>query len=109
MSTAGGSARCPGRPVRASLMAVNRVAAFLDSLRSSQLLPAGTVEQIGQSPHAKGDDPASLARELVRQGYLTAYQAKQLAKGGKDLVLGPYRLLELIRQVGPAQVFKAVH
>lgn len=90
-------------------MAVNRVSAFLDSLRSSQLVPSDTVEQLGQSPHAQGDDPAPLARELVRQGHLTVYQAKQIAKGGKDLVLGPYRLLELVRQVGPAQVFRAVH
>ena len=90
-------------------MAVNRVAAFLDSLRSSQLLPSDTVEQLGQSPAARGDDPAPLARELVRAGHLTVYQAKQLARGGKDLVLGPYRLLELVRDVGAAQVFKAVH
>jgi serine/threonine-protein kinase len=90
-------------------MAVNRVAAFLDTLRASQLLPAATVEQWGQSPLAQGDDPAPLARELVRQGYLTPYQVKQLARGGKDLTIGPYRLLELVREVGPAQVFKAVH
>jgi serine/threonine protein kinase/tetratricopeptide (TPR) repeat protein len=90
-------------------MAVNRVAAFLDSLRTSQLVPSETVEQLGQSPHARGDDPAPLARELVRKGHLTVYQAKQIAKGGKDLVLGPYHILELVRQVGPAQVFKAVH
>src|SRR5262245_8048461 len=81
-----GSARRPGRRrVRSPLMAVNRVAAFLDSLRASQLLPPDAVEQVGQSPHARGDDPTPLARELVRAGHLTAYQAKQLAKGGKDL------------------------
>lgn len=89
-------------------MAVNRVAAFLEKLRTSQLVPPATVEQLGRSPLAQGDDPAPLARELVRQGCLTPYQARQLARG-KDLVIGQYRLLELERELGPAQVFKALH
>src|SRR5262249_21129774 len=89
-------------------MAVNRVAAFLEKLRSSQIVPPATVEQLGRSPLAQGDDPAPLARGLVPQGCLTPYQDKQLARG-KDLVIGPYRLLELDREIGPTQVFKAVH
>src|SRR5207249_1120836 len=53
-------------------------------------------------------DPRSLGRELIERGWLTSYQVSQLVQGrGKDLVVGPYILLDRIGEGGMGQVFKA--
>ena len=53
---------------------------------------------------------SGLARRSVRRGWLTEYQAYQVLKGrGKELVLGPFRLLDRLGEGGMGQVFKAVH
>ncbi len=53
-------------------------------------------------------DAPSLSDELVRRGWLTAFQAEQVAQGFvHDLVLGHYVLIELIGEGGMGMVFKA--
>jgi serine/threonine-protein kinase len=91
-------------------MAASRMSAFLENLRAADVLKAGQLDEITRNPLSQGDDPMPLARDLVQRGLLTSYQANQLVRGqGKELVLGPYRLMERIGEGGMGQVFKTYH
>src|SRR5262245_43752000 len=53
-------------------------------------------------------DPEELTRELTERGWLTRYQAHQILLDKADsLILGPYRLMEVIGEGAMGQVFKA--
>src|SRR5262249_2760631 len=59
---------------------------------------------------AKFPEPKALFTEILRRGWLTVYQIRQLAQGREsDLVLGPYILLDKLGEGGNGQVFKARH
>lgn len=65
-------------------------------------------DSIAAEPHVKtGDD---LARELVKQKFLTKLQAAAVLKGKtSNLVFGDYIVLQKIGSGGMGQVFKAQH
>ena len=77
-----------------SLMAADEVAAMIDGLPADK----------------RPQNAEQLARELVRQKKLTAYQAQQLYAGkGRSLVLGNYVILDKLGQGGMGLVLKAEH
>jgi serine/threonine-protein kinase len=55
------------------------------------------------------DDALSLARQLVKEGTLTPFQARQLLRGKQGLVFGRYIVLDHIGQGARGWVFKARH
>jgi serine/threonine protein kinase len=80
-----------------------------ETLRQLQAL---TPEQLDQLPALAPEAPdvPALLGELARRGWLTAYQAEHLRQGrAKQLLFGPYLLLEPLGKGGMGQVFKARH
>jgi serine/threonine protein kinase len=84
--------------------------ALIDTLRLYQLLSG---DKLAQLPHlAKGrcEEARGLAKLLGQRGWLTIYQINQVLDGhGKELVMGPYQILDRLGQGGLSQVFKARH
>jgi len=85
---------------------------FVRHLADSTLMSADEVTGlIAALPAArKPQDGEQLAKELVRQKKLTAFQAQQIYAGkGKSLVLGNYVILDKLGQGGMGLVLKAEH
>jgi serine/threonine protein kinase len=90
-------------------MSIESANAFLEELRRAKLLRAAQLDEVSQM-QPRFSDPMSLAKELVRRGWLTVYQVNQLCQAnGQELVLGPYRILEPLGKGGVSHVFKAWH
>jgi serine/threonine protein kinase len=83
---------------------------FLSALEQSRILPDEKWRAVRERFVGRMDldDPSALARQLVKEGTLTLFQARRLLKK-KSLVIGRYILLDHIGQGARGRVFKARH
>src|ERR1700733_2709834 len=90
-------------------MASTTVAPLVDHLRQYRLLDANKLKQLDDLP-IRFPDPKALAGELLKRGWLTAYQANLLLQGkGHELLLGAYVLLHRLGDGRVGQLYKARH
>jgi eukaryotic-like serine/threonine-protein kinase len=82
--------------------------AIADELRKHDLLEPKQLAALTEEKLAKFPDSETLAKTLVRNKLLTAFQAARVLQGrAADLVLGKYILLERLGTGGMGEVFKA--
>jgi formylglycine-generating enzyme required for sulfatase activity/tRNA A-37 threonylcarbamoyl transferase component Bud32 len=88
-------------------MTLASAAGFVEALRALPLLTAGLQTQLA-GLQQQFPDVKALAQELIRCGWLTVFQASQVARGkGPELVLDRYVLLDLLGQGGMGAVYRA--
>ncbi len=89
-------------------MPIASVARLIDVLRHAPFLEPSQLAETEGDLQDQYPEARDLARELVRRGWLTPFQANQVLQGrAAELVLGGYVLLERLGEGGMGQVFKA--
>ncbi len=88
-----------------TLMAAHELA---EAIAKSGLLPAEAVAKVREAATSQ-PDAKTLARDLVKTGTLTRWQAAQLLHGFSTLTVGKYRLLDQLASGETGRVYLAEH
>jgi serine/threonine protein kinase len=99
------------QPPRATdaMRVIESVGSLIAAISQSRLLTPAQQVQLITDLQPEFDDPEELGQHLVERGWLTPFQLDQLLQGHtRNLVLGPYRLLEPLGGGSMGRVFKAV-
>src|SRR5437868_4531833 len=96
---------CSARPAIEGSMAtplpIDSPAALLDLLRELELASPADLDSLGKGGPDRWPTAQALTAHLVKRGVLTDYQVERLLRGeGHELVLGQYRLLEVLGRGG---------
>src|SRR6478609_4942892 len=92
----------------AALTPVASVDALVSAIDKSGLLTADALEKVREAA-SKASDPKALARDLVKSGTLTRWQAEQLINGYHRLVVGNYKLVDQIGTSPTGRLYLAEH
>src|SRR6266550_3121082 len=92
----------------AALTPVASVEALLGAIEKSGLLAAGAMDKAREAA-AKASDLKALARDLIKSGTLTRWQAEQLINGYHRLTVGNYKLLDQIGTSPTGRLYLAEH
>jgi serine/threonine-protein kinase len=83
---------------------------LIDALSRNRLLEPEQIEEAQRTLRPRCENTRDLVQELIVRGWLSGYQGEQVLQGrADDLLLGPYRLHELLGEGNMGQVFKAWH
>jgi len=82
--------------------------ALAEAVAKSGLLPGDAAAKVREAAAGK-PDAKTLARDLVKDGTLTRWQAAQLLHGYSTLVIGKYRLLDQLGAGETGRVYLAEH
>src|SRR5262249_13786930 len=90
------------------LMSIATVNALVDVLRAHTLLQPDQLAELDPEFLLRFANVRAFAKYLLARRWLTVYQVNQLFQGNaKDLVLAPYRILDVPGEGGVSSVYKA--
>src|SRR5687767_5946176 len=92
----------------AAVTPVANVEALERAIQKSGLLSTDALAKVHEAA-AKATEPKQLARELVKNGTLTRWQAEQLLHGYHRLIVGKYKLLDQIAASPTGRIYLAEH